>query len=99
MNWTNIIKLRREEDESRVNRLPERRKRKIPMSGGKEPLQFKDTEEDSLDTDEYDKLAEETREDLVNKVMDKIDSMSKEELIELLIDTKGKLEMKIWAKI
>ena len=95
MTLTNILKLKREEDERRFNRLPERRKRKIPMSGGKEPLQFKDTEEDSLDTDEYDKLAEETREDLVNKVMDKIDSMSKEELIELLIDTKGKLEMKI----
>jgi hypothetical protein len=31
--------------------------------------------------------------------MDKIGSMSKEELIELLVDTKGKLEMKIWAKI
>jgi hypothetical protein len=31
--------------------------------------------------------------------MDKIGSMSKEELIELLIDTKGKLEMEIWAKI
>ena len=31
----------------------------------------------------------------MDKVMDKIGSMSKEELIELLIDTKGELEMEI----
>ena len=51
--------------------------------------------EDSLDSDEYDELAEETREDLMDKVMDKIGSMSKEELIKLLIDTQGELEMEI----
>ena len=51
--------------------------------------------DNTLDSEDYDELAEGTREDLMDKVMDKIGSMSKEELIKLLIDTQGELEMEI----
>ena len=99
MTWRNIIKeSRKDKDETIFSRKEGGQDpRRIKLVGGSDKDKFgriKDVKEESLDTDEYDELAEQTREDLMDKVMD-IGSMSKEELIELLVDTKGKLEMKI----
>ena len=102
MTWRKIIKESRKDRDTDKDDDRGLLSRRIKLVGGKDEDKFgriKDIEEDSLDFDEYDELAEGTREDLMDKVMDKIGSMSKEELIKLLIDTKGKLEMKIWAKI
>tara|TARA_X000001382_G_scaffold11670_4_gene7868 strand:- start:702 stop:998 length:297 start_codon:yes stop_codon:yes gene_type:complete len=94
MTWDNILKIKREDDERRVDRPPERRKRKVPMVGGKEPLQFKDVKEESLDDDSYEKeLAEMTRDDLLDAFIDAIDELSQEELIEILVKTQGDIKL------
>ena len=99
MTWRKIIKESRKDRDTDKDDDRGLLSRRIKLVGGKDEDKFgriKDIKEDSLDdSEEYDELAEQTREDLMDKVMDKIGSMSKEELIKLLIDTKGKLEMKI----
>lgn len=100
MSWTNIIKLRREEDERRLNRPPERKKRKVPMVGGKDPSKIKEDiiyGGDSLDyvDEDYDTmLAESTRDDLIDAFVEKLESLSKEELIKVLIKTQGTINVK-----
>lgn len=100
--WKNIIKESRKERDTDKDDDRGLLNRRIKLVGGSDKDKFgriKDVKDNTLDSEEYDELAEETREDLMDKVMDKIGSMSKEELIKLLIDTEGNLEMKIWAKM
>ena len=100
MTWANIIKLRREEGERRLNRPPERKKRKVPMVGGKDPSKIKEDiiyGGDSLDyvDEDYDTmLAESTRDDLIDAFVEKLESLSKEELIKVLIKTQGTINVK-----
>ena len=99
MTWTNIIKLRREEDERRLNRPPERKKRKVPMVGGKDPSKVKEDiyggdSLDYFDEDYEDSLAESTREQLIDAFIEKIEELSKEELIKVLIKTQGTITVK-----
>ena len=98
MTWRNIIKESRKDKDETIFSHKEggQDPRRIKLVGGSDKDKFgriKDIKEDSLDSDDYDTLAEETREDLMDKVIDKIELMSKKELIKLLIDTKGELEM------
>ena len=96
--WKNIIKESRKERDTDKDDDRGLLNRRIKLVGGSDKDKFgriKDVKDNTLDSEEYDELAEETREDLMDKVMDKIGSMSKEELIKLLIDTEGNLEMKI----
>jgi hypothetical protein len=98
MTWRNIIKESRKDKDETIFSHKEggQDPRRIKLVGGSDEDKFgriKDIEEESLDSDDYDILAEETREDLMDKVIDKIELMSKKELIKLLIDTKGELEM------
>ena len=96
--WKNIIKESRKERDTDKDSDRGLLNRRIKLVGGSDKDKFgriKDVKDNTLDSEDYDELAEETREDLMDKVMDKIGSMSKEELIKLLIDTQGELEMEI----
>jgi hypothetical protein len=99
-NWENIIKARtrpiRELDPNRRSRSPERRKPPVRMAGGKPASSMGRTDDmDSMFDEEMSQLAEMTRTDLVNMVMDRIGQMSKEDLISILERTQGTLEEKI----
>ena len=101
MNWRTIMKeSRKDKDEVHTGGYGGQEQRRTKTSGGagsdKDKFgRIKDVKDNTLDSEDYDELAEGTREDLMDKVMDKIGSMSKEELIKLLIDTQGELEMEI----
>ena len=102
MAWANILKLRRIEalQGKRPTRKPERKKRKVPMVGGKDPSKVKENivyGGDSLDyvDEDYDTmLAESTRDDLIDAFVEKLESLSKEELIKVLIKTQGTISIK-----
>jgi hypothetical protein len=101
-NWENIIKARvrpiRELDPERRNRSPERRKPPVKVAGGKPSPASGRMDEPTFDSmfgEELDELAEMTREDLMDAVMERIGSMSKEELIGILERTMGTLEEKV----
>tara|TARA_R100000329_G_scaffold150467_2_gene143458 strand:+ start:493 stop:807 length:315 start_codon:yes stop_codon:yes gene_type:complete len=100
MSWANILKLKREEDETRLNRPPERRKRKVPMVGGKDPskiiehIVYGGDSLDYVDEDYEDSLAESTREQLIDAFIEKLEELSKEELIKILIKTQGTINVK-----
>lgn len=101
-NWENIIKARvrpiRELDPERRSRSPERRKPPIKVAGGKpSPVSGRMDEPtfDSIFEEEMDELAEMTRTDLMDMVMERIGSMSKEDLIGILERTMGTLEEKV----
>ena len=101
-NWENIIKARvrptRELDTERRNRSPERRKPPVKVAGGTPSPASGRMDEPTFDSmfgEELDELAEMTREDLMDAVMERIGSMSKEELIGILERTMGTLEEKV----
>jgi len=97
MDWRTIIKEKRELDPNRHNRAPERRKPQTKLVGGKSARLGRDTgnpfEENDEDRMERQELANATREDLMDKVMDLIGSYSEEQLIDLLIGTQGNIEV------
>ena len=85
MDWRTIIKEERKKPQTRIaggnpNDKPKGRKRGTIM----------DMEEDRAERQE---LANATREDLMDKVMDLIGSYSAEQLIDLLIGTQGDIEL------
>ena len=85
MDWRTIIKEERKKPQTRIaggnpNDKPKGRKRGTIM----------DMEEDRAERQE---LANATREDLMDKVMDLIGSYSEEQLIDLLIGTQGDIEL------
>ena len=91
MNWKNILK----EDNWKPKRKlgSEKPRRKLPVKEVGGERQWGMEEDKPLpDDNELDNLAEETREDIMDMVMDRIGQMSKKELINLLVKTKGKLE-------
>ena len=95
-----IIKARtrpiRELDPDRKPRKPERRKPPVKIAGGKPSLSSGRTDDlDSMFDEDMSNLAEMTRTDLMDAVMDRIGSMSKEELINILERTQGSLEEKV----
>ena len=101
MSWTNILKLKIEALQGeRHTRKPERRKRKIPMVGGKDPSKVKENivyggdSLDYVDEDYENSLAESTREQLIDAFIEKIEELSKEELIKVLIKTQGTINVK-----
>lgn len=100
MSWSNILKIKREEDETRFSRPPERKKRKVPMVGGKDPSKIKEDiiyggdSLDYVDEDYEDSLAESTREQLIDAFVEKLEELSKEELIKILIKTQGTINVK-----
>ena len=101
-NWENIIKARvrpiRELDPERRSRSPERRKPPVKVAGGKPSPASGRMDEPTFDSmfgEEMDELAEMTREDLMDAVMERIGSMSKDELIGILERTMGTLEEKV----
>ena len=100
MSWSNILKIKREEDETRFNRPPKRKKRKVPMVGGKDPSKVKENiiyggdSLDYVDEDYETMLAESTRDDLIDAFIEKLEELSKEELIKILIKTQGTINVK-----
>ncbi len=85
MDWRTIIKEERKKPQTRIaggnpNDKPKGRKRGTIM----------DMEEDRAERQE---LANATRSDLMDKVMDLIGSYSEEQLIDLLIGTQGDIEV------
>ena len=101
MSWTNILKLKIEALQGeRPTRKPERRKRKVPMVGGKDPSKVKENivyggdSLDYVDEDYENSLAESTREQLIDAFIEKIEELSKEELIKVLIKTQGTINVK-----
>ena len=93
MTWKEILK---EEDKWKPERTTGWKKetRGTPVKVVGEERQWGMDENAPIpeDTSDIDTLAEQTREDIMDIVMDKIGQMSKEELIELLVSTRGKLE-------
>ena len=91
MNWKNILKENTWKPKRKLGSEKPRRKLPVKEVGGERQWEM---EEDKPipDDNELDNLAEETREDIMDMVMDRIGQMSKKELINLLIETKGKLE-------
>tara|TARA_R100000482_G_scaffold110744_1_gene53081 strand:+ start:259 stop:576 length:318 start_codon:yes stop_codon:yes gene_type:complete len=89
MNWRELISKRKQiRDKSR-------QKPQTRMSGGTPSITpVGRTDEPTFDSmfgERLDELAEMTREDLMDAVMDKIGQMSKEELIQILETTQGNL--------
>jgi len=97
MDWRTIIKEKRQLNPNRHNRPPERRKPQTKLVGGKSPRLGKDTgnpfEETDEDRRERQELLNATRSDLMDKVMDVINSYDDEQLIELLMGTQGNIEV------
>ena len=86
MDWRTIIKEERKKPQTRIaggnpNDKPKGRKRGTIM----------DMEEDRAERQE---LANATREDLMDKVMDMIGSMSEDALIDLLMTSLGEVEVR-----
>tara|TARA_R100000734_G_scaffold17495_1_gene13830 strand:- start:746 stop:1051 length:306 start_codon:yes stop_codon:yes gene_type:complete len=99
-NWETIIKARvrpiRELDPERRNRSPERRKPPVKIAGGKpSPSMGRTDDLDSVFEEDMSNLAEMTRSDLIDKAVDYIKSLSKEQIISILERTQGTLEEKI----
>tara|TARA_Y100000004_G_scaffold74057_1_gene83182 strand:- start:1187 stop:1501 length:315 start_codon:yes stop_codon:yes gene_type:complete len=100
MSWANILKLKREQDETRLNRPPERRKRKVPIVGGKDPSKIKEDivyggdSLDYVDEDYEDMLAASTYMQLKEAFEERLDELTKEELIEILVKTQGIVKLK-----
>ena len=103
-NWENIIKGPRDR-KGKVGRgkeIPEsvrpgrvRRPTQTRIKGGNpiEDLSVKDVEEEDFPDykEERERLAEMTRSDLMDAFMDKLAAMSTQEIIDILVETKGKL--------
>ena len=88
MDWREVI----------LKNMQDRRQRKKPqtrIAGGKPNITPVGRTDDPLLDDMFgeglDELAEMTRKDLMDAIMDKIGQMSKEELIEILERTQGNL--------
>lgn len=94
MSWSNILK---KEKEELVFVTPKKRKRKIPVVGGKDPSKIKDIDEDSLDyidEDYEDMLAASTHIQLMNSFEEQLNELTKEELIKILVKTQGIIKLK-----
>ncbi len=94
MSWSNILK---KEKEELIFVTPKKRKRKIPIVGGKDPSKIKDIDEDSLDyvdKDYEDMLAASTHIQLMNAFEEQLNELTKEELIKILVKTKGIIKLK-----
>jgi hypothetical protein len=94
MNWRTII-IKRKQIKDKSRQKPQTR-----MAGGSKPSQsneqylqhYSNKDETELDEhadNEMDRLANMTREDLEDKVLELIDGLSKEELLELLESSLG----------
>ena len=81
-------------------RMPPRRKPPVKQVGGKDYLDayarytadesFEDVYEDANEAEEY--LSEMTRQDLIMEMIDKVNQLSDEEIIDILVKTKGNLK-------
>ena len=100
MDWREVI-IKRKQLKDRSRQKPQTR-----MAGGKKPsqtndqyLQYRSNRHDSDLDDSEDasferkELANATREDLIDKVMDLIGQMSDEEMIDLLIGSQGQIDI------
>jgi hypothetical protein len=89
MDWRELIS-KRKQIKDKTRQKPQTR-----VAGGKPSLSPKGrTDEPTFDAmfgEELDELAEMTREDLMDAVMDKIGQMSRKELIQILESTQGNL--------
>ncbi len=102
-DWENIIKSRdRKGKVGRGKEIPEsvkpgkvRRPTQTRMKGGNpiEDLAAKDVQEENFPDykEEREQLANMTRSDLMDAFMDKLGAMSTQEIIDILVETKGKL--------
>ena len=88
MDWREII-IKREDRKKPQTRIAGGNPNEKPMKGRRRGSIF-DMEEDKTERQE---LANATREDLMDKVMDLIGSYSEEQLIDLLIGTQGDIEL------
>tara|TARA_R110001632_G_scaffold68066_4_gene159764 strand:- start:544 stop:906 length:363 start_codon:yes stop_codon:yes gene_type:complete len=98
MDWREVI-IKRKQIKDRSRQKPQTR-----MAGGSKPSQsneqylehYSNKDETDLDEhadDEMDRLANMTREDLEDKVLEMIDGLSKEQLLELLESSLGDIKV------
>jgi len=91
MSWKTIIKESRKDENLRRTKL---------IGGGTDKDKFgriKDTKEDTLDyvdEDYEESLADSTKEQILNSFIERLEELSKEELIAILVKTKGNIELK-----
>tara|TARA_R110001606_G_scaffold355070_3_gene505857 strand:+ start:626 stop:952 length:327 start_codon:yes stop_codon:yes gene_type:complete len=88
MDWREII-IKREDRKKPQTRIAGGNPNEKPMKGRRRGT-IMDMEEDRTERQE---LANATREDLMDKVMDVIGSYSDEQLMELLLGTQGDIEV------
>ena len=106
MEWVNILKRKRSKHHSsrkirrgrNVHQRFHRPKGGVPLEGQGEwrvdfdkknkPIQFEKLPEEDIEAE----LAEQTKEDLIVVLTEKVQAMSKEDIIDLLVRTKGTLE-------
>ena len=88
-NWENIIKGPRD----RKGKVGRGKQTRIKGGNPIEDLSVKDVEEEDFPDykEERERLAEMTRSDLMDAFMDKLGAMSTQEIIDILVETKGKL--------
>ena len=103
MEWTNILKRKRSKHHSprkiRRGRTHHQRanvtrdfERKVPISGHTPDEAHLQSKKDKPELDYEADLADATREDLVEALSEKVKDMPREDIIDLLVRTKGKLE-------
>jgi len=100
MDWKEIFKLSREDNPSRRQRMPSRRKPPVKQVGGEDYLDyyarntayesFEDVYEDANAAESF--LSELTRNDLIEEFYKKLDKLTDKEIIDILVKTKGNLK-------
>ena len=103
MEWTNILKRKRSKHHSsrkkRRGRTHHQRanvtrdfERKVPISGHTPDVARLQSKKGKPEPDYEQELADATKEDLIEILGDTVKNMPKEDIIDLLVNTKGKLE-------
>ena len=106
MEWTNILKRKRSKHHSsrkiRRGRTHHQRanvtrdfERKVPISGHAPDKAHLQSKEGKLEPDYEADLADATREDLIQELTEKVKDMPREDILDLLVRTKGKLDVEI----
>ena len=93
MTWEEILKEEWYKPERRTGWKKPTRATPVKLVGSPQKPDMEELEEINYDMGEFeDELAEQTREDLLEMTVEKIESMSKKQLIDLLVRTRGTLE-------
>ena len=98
MKWTNILKRSKAHTSRKIRRGRsqhqrfDRSTRSTPISGHTPDVPYLESKKDKPNIDMEAELAEQTKKDLIVVLTEKVQAMSKEDIIDLLVRTQGTLE-------